>query len=100
MANRFLITGATGFVGGHIAEACVTRHYTVSTIARPRSDTSLLERLGVTILRGDLAEPEVVRKAVQDVDTVVHCAAKVGDWGPVSEYRKINVEALQNLLDS
>src|SRR5207253_4747470 len=32
-------------------------------------------------------------------DVVVHCAAKVGDWGPVEEYRAINVEALRGLLD-
>src|SRR5262249_32007976 len=100
MATRYLITGASGFVGGHVAEAGGARHYTVSPIARARSDTTLLERLGVAIYSGDLTGPEVVRKAVQDADVIVHCAAKVGDWGPVEEYRKVNVEALQLLLDS
>jgi nucleoside-diphosphate-sugar epimerase len=100
MAVRYLITGATGFVGGHVAEACVSRQYAVSTIARPTSDTSLLERLGVTIYRGDLTDPDVIRKAVQDAEVIVHCAAKVGDWGPAEEYRKVNVEALRLLLDA
>jgi nucleoside-diphosphate-sugar epimerase len=100
MAVRYLITGATGFVGGHVAEACVARHYTVSTIARPASDMALLERLGVAIYRGDLTDPEVVRKAVRDAEVIVHCAAKVGDWGPVEDYRKVNVEALRFLLDA
>jgi nucleoside-diphosphate-sugar epimerase len=100
MAVRYLITGATGFVGSHVAEACVARHYTVSTIARPASDSALLERLGVTVYRGDLTDPEVVRKAVQDAEVIVHCAAKVGDWGPVEAYRKVNVDALRFLLDA
>jgi nucleoside-diphosphate-sugar epimerase len=100
MATRILITGATGFVGGHVAEAAVSRGHAVSTIARPESDTSLLDRLGVTVIRGDLTDPEVVRRAVEGIDVIVHCAAKVGDWGPVEDYRAVNVEALRSLLEA
>jgi nucleoside-diphosphate-sugar epimerase len=95
---RYLITGATGFVGGRVAEACVGRGHAVRTIARASSDTSLPERLGVSILRGDLADAELVRKALDGVDVVVHAAAKVGDRGPVEEYRAVNVDGLRNLL--
>jgi nucleoside-diphosphate-sugar epimerase len=100
MAHRLLITGATGFVGGHLAEAAVARGHQVSTIARNSSDTSLLDSLGVTVHRGDLSDPNIVRQAVQSVDVVVHCAAKVGDWGPVEEYRAVNVDALRSLLEA
>jgi nucleoside-diphosphate-sugar epimerase len=98
--THYLITGATGFVGGHLVEACVARSIKVSTIARPASDTSLLDRLGVTIHRGDLAEKDLVRRALEGIAVVVHCAAKVGDWGPVEDYRAVNVEALRGLLDA
>ena len=37
---------------------------------------------------------------MEGIDAVVHCAAKVGDWGPVEEYRKVNVEGLRHLLDA
>jgi nucleoside-diphosphate-sugar epimerase len=94
-----LVTGATGFLGTHVAEACVSRGHAVSTIARATSDTKRLERLGVTIHRGDLADREVVQRAVEGVDFVIHCAAKVGDWGPVEDYRAVNVEALRGLLE-
>lgn len=97
---RYLITGATGFVGGHLAEACTARGIAVTTIARPTSDTTLLERLGVRIHRGDLADRAVVQQALDDVGVVVHCAAKVGDWGPVEEFRATNVEALRGLLEA
>ncbi len=95
-----LITGATGFVGGHLAEAAQARGLTVRSLARPGSDTALLDRLGVEVCRGDLADPEAVRKAATGVDLVFHCAAKVGDRGPVEEYRAVNVEALRTLLDA
>lgn len=98
--SRYFITGATGFVGGHVAEACAARGHTVSALVRPESDVALLERLGVALRRGDLTDPNAVREALADIDVVVHCAAKVGDRGPVEEYRAVNVEALRGLLDA
>jgi len=100
MPSTCLITGATGFVGGHLAEACRTRGLNVRTLARPGSDTALLDGLGVEVCRGDLTVPESVRKAAAGVDLVFHCAAKVGDHGPLEEYRAVNVEALRTLLDA
>jgi nucleoside-diphosphate-sugar epimerase len=100
MASVCLITGATGFVGSHLAEACAARGIPVRTVARPGSDTALLERLGADIRRGDLTDADLVCQAADGVDLVFHCAAKVGDWGPVEEYRAVNVEALRALLEA
>ncbi len=100
MPSKYLITGATGFVGGHIAEACAARGHGVRALARTGSDTSALERAGVEIIRGDLTDPSAIQRAVDGVDIVVHCAAKVGDSGAVEEYRTVNVEALRSLLDT
>jgi nucleoside-diphosphate-sugar epimerase len=100
MTANYFITGATGFVGGHMAEACVARGLAVCTIARPSSDTALLEKLGVRIHRGDLKDIDVVRQALDEATVVIHCAAKVGDWGPVEDYRAVNVEALRGLLEA
>ena len=58
-----------------------------------------LEKLGATILRGELGDRDLLRRGLEGADVVVHCAAKVGDWGPVEEYRAINVEALRGLLE-
>ncbi len=97
---RYLITGATGLVGSHLAEACVRRGHAVVTLARPQSDTTFIEKLGVEIVRGDLTDEAAIQKAVEHADVVVHCAAKVGDWGPVEEYRAVNVEGLRRLLEA
>jgi nucleoside-diphosphate-sugar epimerase len=96
----YLITGASGFVGGHLAEACVARGLGVRALVRPSSDASLLERLGVEVVRGDVTEAATVAEAVDGVDAVVHCAAKVGEWGPVEDYRRVNVDGLAVLLDA
>ena len=100
MARTFLVTGATGFVGSHVAEALVARGDAARTIARPGSDTTLLDRLGATIVRGDLTDPEAAKRAAEGVDAIIHCGAKVGDWGPVADYRAVNVEGLRSLLDT
>src|SRR5262245_24905452 len=97
---RFLITGATGFVGGHLAEACVHRQHVLTAIARQSSNVSELEKLGAVLHRGELNDPALVRQAVTEADVVVNCAAKVGDWGPLDEYRHVNVEGLRVLLDA
>jgi nucleoside-diphosphate-sugar epimerase len=96
---RFLITGATGFIGRHIVAACRERNHQVTALVRPTSDTRELEQLGATLYKGELTDVGLVRSAVTEVDVVVHAAAKVGDWGPVDEYRKVNVEGLRGLLD-
>src|SRR5262245_61406738 len=100
MQKHYFVTGATGFVGGHVAEACAARGFAVSTIARTGSNTSLLEKLGATIHRGDLTDANLVRRALDAVNVVVHCAAKVGDWGPVEEYRSVNVDTLRGILEA
>src|SRR5947208_3511906 len=55
---------------------------------------------GVTVFRGELDDPAILRQALADVEAVIHCAAKVGDWGPKEEYRQANVETLRKLLDA
>ena len=100
MPHTVLLTGATGFVGSHVAEALARRGDTVRTLARAGSDTAFLQSLGVQIVPGDLTDANALKAAVEGVDVVVNCAAKVGDWGPVDGYRAVNVEGLRNLLDA
>lgn len=100
MPHTVLITGATGFVGSHVAEAQIRWGDRVRALARAGADTSFLESLGATIVRGDLSDPGSLNAAVDGVDVIVHCAAKVGDWGPVDDYRKVNVEGLRALFDA
>jgi len=98
--TTFFITGATGFVGGHVAERVRAQGHVARCLVRASGDTAFLESIGAEIVVGELTDSTTLNAALDGVDVVVHSAAKVGDWGPVDEYRKVNVEGLRALLDA
>ena len=95
-----LVTGATGLVGSHVAEQARQRGYQVRALVRAGADTALLEQWGCQLVQGDLDQPESLKTACQNVTIVVHCAAKVGDWGPTEDYRRVNVGGTRALMDA
>ena len=94
------LTGGTGLVGSHVAEEAVARGWHVKALAREGADTRFLEKLGVELVRGDLADSAAMKSGVEGCDIVINCAAKVGDWGTLEEFRSLNVVALKKLLDA
>ncbi len=99
-SKTIFITGATGLVGGHAAEEALRRGHRVRALVRPTSDTRWLDGLGVERVVGDLEDREALRAGVDGADWVFNCAAKVGDWGRLEEFRRLNVDALRLLLDA
>ena len=97
-SDRLLITGATGLVGSHVAEQAVSRNLQVRCLVRNGSDTTFLQQLGCELTVGALDQPESLTEAVRDVTCIVHCAAKVGDWGSTEDYRRTNVEGTAALV--
>lgn len=97
--DLILVTGATGLVGSHVAEQAASRGYRVRAMVRPNADVALLRQWNVELIHGDLDQPESLKAACDGASIVIHCAAKVGDWGPTSEYRRINVQGTHALLD-
>ncbi|MFT5444759.1 MAG: nucleoside-diphosphate-sugar epimerase [Myxococcota bacterium] len=94
---RIFITGASGFIGGAIAESMASDH---EVFAMSRSDKSDLrvKELGATPVRCDLATLEP--GDIPDCDAVVHCAAFVESWGTREMTWKINVEGTKRTLNA
>ena len=72
----------------------------VKALVRASSDTRWLDAQGVEKVAGDLEDADALRRGVEGAGWVFNCAAKVGDWGSLEEFRRLNVEALQLLLDA
>ena len=98
--KTIFITGATGLVGGHAAEEALRRGHRVRALVRAGSNTRWLDHLGVEKVLGDLEDAGSLRRGAAGADWIFNCAAKVGDWGTLADFRRLNVEALRLLLDS
>jgi dihydroflavonol-4-reductase len=92
------VTGATGFVGWHLAEALLARGHRVRCLVRPASK-DLLDGMRVEIAPGDLTDYESVRRGVEGAQAVFHCAADYRLYvdRPGAMYAA-NVEGTRNVL--
>ena len=100
-----LVTGATGFTGGHLAAGLKQCGHTVRALVRPRSLekflASSLAQLGIDAVEGDLSDPESVALAAVGATVVYHIAATYREAGqPDSVYRVVNVDGTRHVLDA
>jgi acetylornithine/succinyldiaminopimelate/putrescine aminotransferase/nucleoside-diphosphate-sugar epimerase len=95
-----LITGASGFIGGRLAERLVAEGHPVRCLVRASSDTSALERLDVEIAVGDLTSAGSLARVVQGCENVFHCGALVSDWATTEEISQTNVGGTRSLLEA
>jgi nucleoside-diphosphate-sugar epimerase len=100
MTDTCLVTGASGFVGGHLVERLIRDGQRVRCLVRVTSDTSLLDRLGVELARGDLTDRGSLSRAAEGCRYVLHCGALVSDWATVEEIRRVNVSGTRNVLEA
>jgi dihydroflavonol-4-reductase len=96
--NVFL-TGATGFVGSHVARAFAAQGARLRLLVRPTSRLDNLEGLSAETVLGDLRSPESFRSALGDCEVLVHVAADYRLWvrDPQVMYAA-NVDGTRNLL--
>lgn len=95
-----LVTGATGFIGGHLAQRLVADGHQVRCLVRSSSDTSLLERLDVELSVGDLTSARSLAHATKGCRYVFHCGALVSDWATAQEIAGINERGTRKLLEA
>lgn len=97
---KALVTGANGFTGSHLVKALQQRGDSVAGLVRKSSDLTRLKDTDIQLFTGDITDRNVLRKAMQDVDTVFHTAAFV-ELGLVDAQKmeRVNVEGTQAVLE-
>ena len=93
-----LVTGASGFLGGRLAQLLHELGEKVLILARPNADLRHLASTPVRVVRGDLSDNAALHQAVQNVTHIFHCAACSTDWAPYQTYVDANVTGTRNLL--
>ncbi len=94
-----LVTGATGFVGSHVARLLAERGEAVRALVRPTSRVDMLEGIRCERVTGDLCDPNSLGDALEGVRRVFHVAADYRLWArDPGEIYASNVEGTRNLL--
>jgi len=97
-ALRVFVTGGSGFVGSHLIPALVAAGHSVWALARSEASARRVEALGARRVWGELGA--VHWEALDDIDVIVHAAAKAEDWGDPVLFDAINVTGTQQLLEA
>jgi nucleoside-diphosphate-sugar epimerase len=99
--KRILVTGATGFTGGHLCERLARAGYAVRVLVRDPNRSIALSRCGVEVVVGDIRDSRPLEKVIEGIDVVYHIAAL---FRPENVSRKemweTNVQGTIHLLDA
>jgi dihydroflavonol-4-reductase len=95
------VTGATGFVGSHVARALADQGADLRLLVRSNSNTKNIQDLKADLVIGDLRDPVSLEKGIAGCDVVFHVAADYRLWvrDPDEMYRA-NVEGTQSILEA
>ena len=96
---KVFVTGATGFVGSHVARELAKQGAKLRLLVRAGSNRANLEALDAELFTGDLCDPESLRRGVSGCEFVFHVAADYRLWtrDPQQMYRA-NVEGTRSIL--
>jgi nucleoside-diphosphate-sugar epimerase len=96
---KIFLTGATGFVGHHVAKALAAEGADLRLLTRKSSNLANLEGINGETVVGDLSDPASLKSSLAGVDAVVHVAADYRLWipDPAAMYRA-NVDGTRELL--
>lgn len=98
---RVLVTGASGFTGGHLARRLAQRGYAVRALVRTSTQADDLAKDRIDSVLGSLDDRGSLNRAVKDIDVVYHIAAVYRQAGiPKSTYRAVNATAVGALVEA
>jgi len=95
------LTGATGFVGRHVAQLLAQRGHHVRCLVRDQSNTQFLEDLeaGFEFVSGDVLAPRTLEPFCKGADWLIHCAGYRDFWHPSREfYFDLNCRGVENVM--
>jgi nucleoside-diphosphate-sugar epimerase len=95
--QKVLVTGGAGFLGINLLRHLLTRDYTLASLDVEEFDYP--ERSEIEVIKGDIRDKEIVNRAMEDVDFVVHTAAALPLYAPEDIYTT-DVEGTRNILET
>src|SRR5215203_2329746 len=98
---RVLVTGATGFTGGHLARTLAARGYEVAALVRDEGRAAPLVSAGISLFPGDVRDGAAVKRAAAGASVIYHIAAIYRQAGlKDDEYRAVNATAVATVIEA
>jgi nucleoside-diphosphate-sugar epimerase len=99
---KLAVTGITSGIGKRLADVAIERGDTIAALVRDpmRDDARNLGARGVRLVRGDLDDRAALVEVARGADVFVHMAAHVGDWGPLAQFERVNVDGTRNAVEA
>ncbi len=94
---RTFVTGGSGFIGGKLIEALIGAGEDVRALVRSQAAAEAVAALGAEAVRGELGDRAALEAGAAGCELAFHCAAKVEDSGPWSEFERVNVAGTANV---
>ena len=96
-----LVTGATGFTGGHLARFLAARGDRVRALVRSPDRATGLAGVNVELIAGDLKDKDSIARAVDGIDVVYNIGALYREAGlPTAEYHAVNAAAVAHIVEA
>jgi nucleoside-diphosphate-sugar epimerase len=92
------VTGGSGFVGAALIRRLAADGWTVRALARSPEAEATVRRAGAEAVRGDLGDAGALQRGARGADVTFHAAAKLGDFGPWKEFRRVNVDGTKAVI--
>lgn len=98
---KIFITGATGFIGTHVAERLAQTEHELRCLVRETSDIARLEKLNVIVVPGDVTDRNSLLEGMRGCDWVIDVAGLYSFWEPQKQvFTDVNVTGTRNVMES
>lgn len=97
---KIFVTGATGFIGIHVAKRLSQTDHSMRCLVRETSEVSELERLGATLVTGDIVDRDAVKRGMSGCDWVIDIAGLYSFWEPRKQvFADVNITGTRNVME-